>query len=167
MDPRKPSNDEKDFVRVAKIAMAVGLGLMAAFLYSLKRVHPAIELKLTLGTLLVFIVTVAGSWAFGALLFKDELGGDGSLPAADARRQQVKRALTYFLIIFGLATLGAFLYSLKDVSADGRREVLEGTGLAVLVLSIGGVLIHQAVKFFEAQDRASLQRPPEDEDADR
>ena len=37
MDQRKPTKDEQDFVRVVKIATALGLGLMAAFLYSLKQ----------------------------------------------------------------------------------------------------------------------------------
>ena len=69
MDQRKPTKDEQDFVRVVKIATALGLGLMAAFLYSLKQTHPSIRLKISLGTLVVFLL-MAGFYFepfFGAL----------------------------------------------------------------------------------------------------
>ena len=60
--------------------------------------------------------------------------------------------------------MGAFLYSLKDVSAESRREVIEGTGIAVLVLAVGGFLIHKAVRFFEEQDKEDLEQRREEDD---
>src|SRR2546427_1033486 len=54
MTPHKPSKDEQDFVRVVKVAAALGLGLLAAFLYSIKQVHPSLRLEFTFGTVAAF-----------------------------------------------------------------------------------------------------------------
>ena len=62
----------------------------------------------------------------------------------------------------------AFVLSLRNVSSRGRQDVLEGTVLALLVILAGGVLIHRAFRFFEEQDKASLdaQQRAEEENED-
>ena len=55
MDQHKPTKDERDFVRVVQAGTALGLGVMAAFLYSLKQVHPSIRLEFTIGTVVTFL----------------------------------------------------------------------------------------------------------------
>jgi drug/metabolite transporter (DMT)-like permease len=164
MDPHKPTNDEKDFIRVVKFATALSLGVMAAFLYSLKGVHPAIRLEFTLGTLLAFLITAVFSWLFCGVLFKGEFNEGDSAAAAALKKRRVTRWILFFIVVFGLATVGAFLYSLKDVSAENRRDVIEGAGIATVVLTIGGFFIHKAVRFFEEQDKMSLEDRQEDED---
>lgn len=158
MDQRKPTKDERDFVWVVKAASALGLGLMAAFLYSLKQVHPSIRLEITLGTGIAFLVTAVFTWMFCGILFKGEFDEDGSVQAAGQQRKRVTRWIIVFLCVSALATIAAFIYSLKDVAADSRWDVIEGTGIAVIVLAGGGFLIHKAVKFFEEQDKASLEQ---------
>jgi len=167
MDPRKPTKDERDFVRVVKIATSLGLGLMAAFLYSLKQVHPNIRVELTIGTGVAFLMTVVFSWVFCGVLFKGEFGEGDSASAALLRKKRVARWIIFFVTVSGLTTAGAFLYSLKDVSAESRREVIEGTGLAVVVLTVGGILIHKAMKLFEEQDKASLEEKEDEADRDK
>src|SRR6266516_4911297 len=132
MDQRKPTKDEQDFVRVVKIAVALGLGVMASFLYSLKQVHPSIRLDLTFGSLLVFLLTAGFSWVFFGVMFRGEFPEDDSVQAMAMRKKRVWRWLMFFLAVAGLATVGAFLYSLKDVSTESRRDVLEGTAIAVV-----------------------------------
>ena len=66
------------------------------------------------------------------------------------------RWVLFFIVVSSLATGAAFLYSLKNVSADTRREVLQGAGFAVFVLSIGGFFIHKSVRFFEEQVAVDL-----------
>ena len=63
-----------------------------------------------------------------------------------------------------VATAGAFLYSLKDVSSENRREVIEGAGFAVVVLTVGGFFIHKSVRFFEEQDKVNLEMNRKDDD---
>ncbi len=167
MDPHKPTKDEKDFVQVVKFASALGLGVMAAFLYSLKRVHPTIDLEFSLGTVLAFLITAVFSWLFCGVLFKGEFNEGDSAAAAALKQRRVTRWILFFVVVSGLATAGAFLYSLKDVSAESRREVIEGAGIAVVVLIIGGFFIHKSVRFFEEQDKMSLEDRDEDDEGQK
>ena len=164
MDPHKPTKDEQDFIRVVKFATALSLGVMAAFLYSLKGVHPTIQLEFNFGTVLAFLIAAVFSWLFCGVLFKGEFNEGDSAGAAALKKRHVTRWILFFIVVSGLATAGAFLYSLKDVSAESRREVIEGAGLATVVLTIGGFFIHKAVRFFEEQDKLSLEDRQEDED---
>lgn len=157
MIPHKPTKDEKDFVRVVKIATAFSLGVMAGFLYSLKGVHPAIQLEFNLGTVMAFVITAVFSWFFCGVLFKREFDEGDNASAAAVGKQRVRRWIIFFIVISGLVTGGAFLYSLKDVSAESRREVIEGAGIAAIVLTVGGFLIHKTVRFFEEQDKVNLE----------
>ena len=155
MSPHKPSKDERDFVRVVKFSAAIGLGLMVAFLYSIKQIHPKLILTFTFGTVAAFALTAGLTWGFCSVLFKDEFANERGRTAGRAR---ARRWLIVFLVLAGLSTPAVFLYSLKDVSSAGRREVIWGTGVAVVVLCVGGILIHKSVRFFEEQDRASLRQ---------
>ena len=164
MDPHKPTKDEQDFVRVVKFATASGLGLMAAFLCSLKQVHPAIRLEFGFGTVLAFLITAVFSWIFCGVLFKGEFNEGDSAKAALLKKRMVTRWIIFFITVSSLATAGAFLYSLKDVSAENRRDVIQGAGIAAVVLAMGGFLIYKAVQFFEEQDRVNLEEHRNDED---
>ena len=165
MDSHKPTKDERDFVRVVQAGTALGLGLMAAFLYSLKQVHPAIRLEFTVGTVLAFLVTAAFSWLFCSVLFKGEFNEGDTAQSAAIKKRRVARWTIFFIVVASLTTGGAFLYSLKDVAAESRREVLEGAGIAVVVLAIGVLLIHKSVRFFEEQDKINLEINREDDEA--
>ena len=156
--------DERDFFRVIKFATALAMGGMAAFLYSLKQVHPDIVFRLTLGTAVIFVVTAVFSWVFCGVLAK----GEQDAPTPTARKRFILRWMVTFL---GLATLGmlvSFALSLRNVTSAGRREVIEGTVIAIGVLAMGGFLIWKAFRFFEEQSEAELARLREEhaEDSD-
>lgn len=164
MAAHKPSKDERDFIQVVKVSTALGLGLMAAFLYSLKQVHPHIVLEFGFGTVLAFLVTAVFSWLFCNVLFKGEYDEGDSVQAAALKKRRVTRWVIFFIVISSLITAAAFLYSLKDLASDNRREVIEGAGIAVIVLSIGGFFIHKSVRFFEEQDRINMELAREREE---
>lgn len=158
-----PTKDEQDFVRVVKFATALGLGLMTAFLYSLKGVYPTIQLEFNVGTVLAFLVTAVFSWVFCGVLFSGEVRDGDSASAVALKKRRVTRWVIFFIVVSGLATAGAFLYSLKDVSAENRREVIQGAGMATVALTFAGILIHKAVRFFEEQDKVTLEERYEDD----
>ena len=167
MTSHKPTKDERDFIQVVKLSTALGLGLMAAFLYSLKQVHPHIVLEFGFGTVMAFLLTAVFSWLFCNVLFKGEFDeGDGA-QAARIKKRRVTRWVIFFIVISGLLTAAAFLYSLKDLAAENRREVIEGAGIAVVALSIGGFFIHKSVRFFEEQDRINMQLAREREEQEQ
>lgn len=152
----KPTKDEQDFVRVVKLGTALGLSVLTGFLYSLKQVHPSIILEFTVGTVVSSLAVAAFSWLFCGVLFKTEFDEGDTAQSSAIKNRRMVRWVMFFLIFSALSGTGVFLYSLKDVNAESRREVIQGTGIAVVVLTIGGVLIHKTVKFFEEQDRVNL-----------
>jgi hypothetical protein len=161
MNELPPQKDERDFFRVVKVSTALGVGVLAAFLYSLKRVHPDIVFKFTLGTALIFLVVGGFSWFFcGVLARAGSADGDQSA----GRRKFIVRWLLWFFGVTMLGTIAAFAYALKDVASESRRDVIEGTLIAIVVLGLGGLLIVKAFKFLEAQSEAELEQRREDEE---
>jgi hypothetical protein len=147
-----PPNNERDFMRVVKIGTSLSMGLMAAFLISLKQVHPSIEFRFGFGAIAAFLIAAVASWRFCAMLAGPDTSGE------PRRRRFIVRWMVAFLGVSAVGTLLAFAYSLKDVSSQSRREVVEGTVIAVLVLAIGGWLIYRAFQFFEEQSTAELEQ---------
>jgi hypothetical protein len=162
MNEPLPQRDERDFFRVVKISTALGMGGMAAFLYSLKQVHPEIHFRFTAGTVLMFFAVAIFSWIFCGVLAKSE---DADVQPAN-RRRFVTRWVISFVGITTLATCASFAYSLKNVESAMRREVVEGTLMAVVVLGLGGLLIWKAFRFFEQQSEAELADRQHDEPQD-
>ena len=143
-------------MRVVKIGTAVSMGVMAGFLVSLKQVHPSIELHFGVGTVVAFILAGAASWRFCAMLARPD-SSDGT-----NRNRFIVRWMITFLGISALGTLAAFAYSLKDVSARSRSEVVQGTLIAACVLAVGGWFIYRAFQFFEEQSAAELEQQKRD-----
>lgn len=143
-------------MQVVKVGTAVSMGAMAAFLVSLKQVHPSIELRFGVSTILAFVIAGAVSWRFcEALARSDETESAG-------KKRFMFRWMTAFIGISSLGTILAFAYALKDVSAKSRGEVVEGTLIAVVVLAAGGWLIYKAFQFFEEQSAAELDQQRRD-----
>ena len=168
--PQRNKN-ERDFIFVVKAGTALSMGLMAGFLYSLKTVHPSIRLDFTLGSVAAFIIAALVSWKFCAALYRDETGeaGDDGSRREETQKKFLKRWIMIFVGTSSLLTLLAFAWSLKDVGSDSRRQVIEGTVLAAVVIGVVAWLLRMVVRFFEEQSRfeEELRRknqPPPDDD---
>ena len=59
-------------MRVVQIGTALSMGVMAAFLVSLKQVHPSIELRFGVGAIVAFLIAAVASWRFCAMLVRAE-----------------------------------------------------------------------------------------------
>jgi hypothetical protein len=168
MAMHKPTKDEQDFVRVVKLGTALGLSVLTGFLYSLKQVHPSIEFEFGFGTVVSSLAAAVFSWLFCGVLFRTEFDEGDTAQSTAIKNRRMVRWVIFFLVISAVSGTGVFLYSLKDVAAESRREVIQGTGIAVVVLAIGGFLIHKTVVFFEEQDRINLALEREEKErADR
>jgi hypothetical protein len=163
MNAPPPSKNERDLLFVVKLASALGMGTLAGFLYSLKEVHPNLRLEFGLGAALVALATAIASWIFCGVMARADVEDSPTV----ARRKFFIRWLIYFGSACTLGTLFAFGYSLRNVASASRREVVEGTVLAVLVVAAGGFLIRKAFRFFEEQDKSALdERHRHDEETD-
>src|SRR6266568_3458562 len=69
MRNKRQANNDRDLTRVIKCSSALGLGLMAALLYSIKQVTPELQYKISVGTGVSFAAAAALSWAFWRLVF--------------------------------------------------------------------------------------------------
>jgi hypothetical protein len=152
-DEPPPSRNESDLLVVVKLSSALGMGALAAFLYSLKEVHPNIRFEFTAGTAIIASATAVTSWLFCGLMAR----ADAEEHPSVTRRRFFIRWLVFFGGFCGAGTALAFANSLRNVSSRGRRDVIEGTVLAFLALLAGGFLIRRAFRFFEEQDKATLE----------
>jgi hypothetical protein len=143
MRNKRQANNDRDLTRVIKYSSALGLGLMAAFLYSIKQVTPELRYKISIGTGISFVAAAALSWAFWRLVFGKP---DSSENALSKPRKRWFIILSVFLTI---ATLAPFVYTLKGVANEKMVEIAEGTALALLALGGVGFLLWKTARFLE------------------
>ncbi len=143
MRNKRQANNDRDLTRVIKCSSALGLGLMAAFLYSIKQVTPEFQYRISVGTGVSFAAAAALSWAFWRLVFGKPNSSENGLSKP---RKRWFIILSAFLTV---ATLAPFVYTLKGVANEKMVEIAEGTALALLALGVVGFLLWKAARFLE------------------
>ena len=143
MRNKRQANNDRDLTRVIKFSSAFGLGLMAAFLYSIKQVTPEFQYKISVGTGVSFAAAAALSWAFWRLVFGKP---DASEKGLSKPRKRWLIILSVFLTV---ATLAPLVYTLKGVGNEKMVEIAEGTALALLALGVVGFLLWKTARFLE------------------
>jgi len=143
MRNKRQVNNDRDLTRVIKCSSALGLGLMAAFLYSIKQVTPEFQYRISVGTGVSFAAAAVLSWAFWRLVFGKPNSSENGLSKA---RKRWFIILSAFLTV---ATLAPFVYTLKGVANEKMVEIAEGTALALLALGVVGFLLWKAARFLE------------------
>ena len=147
MTDRGQAADERGLIRVIKFSSAVGLGAMAAILYSVKRVGSQLEYRLSWGTVLAFLFAVGLSWVFWRVVF----GRSNDLNPGLSRPR--KRWLALLSLVLTAATLFPFAYAFQVVTTDAAREMVQGTALAFLALTGLGFLFWRLTRFLEEDSR--------------
>ena len=155
MRKKRQANNDRDLTRVIKCSSAIGLGLMAAFLYSIKQVTPELQYKISVGTGVFFVAAAALSWAFWRLVF-----GKPNSPENGLSKPR-KRWFIILSVILTVATVAPFAYTLKGVATEKMVEIAQGTALAVLALGGVGFLLWKAARFLEDDSK----RAEADDDA--
>ena len=143
MRNKRQVNNDRDLTRVIKCSSALGLGLMAAFLYSIKQVTPEFQYRISVGTGVSFAAAAVLSWAFWRLVFGKPNSSENGLSKP---RKRWFIILSAFLTV---ATLAPFVYTLKGVANEKMVEIAEGTALALLALGVVGFLLWKAARFLE------------------
>jgi hypothetical protein len=159
MSDKRPKNNDRGLIRVIKFSSAAGLGIMAAFLYSVKQVTPRLRYEFSFGTVISFLLGTILSWFFWRLVFDRPDGAAVNPPKFR------KRGFIALSLLFAAATVTPFALSLKGVAKDKALEVVQGTAIAMLALGGIGFLLWQVARFLEAdskQNDASRDSAPED-----
>ena len=125
------------FLWIARYASALACGVAAGFLYSIKRVNPALELEFGAGS---GLSALFGGW-LALVLWKQamrmaERSGEGDAPSS---LKPQRRALVIVSITLFAVMIISYLAALKDVKSSAVLQVLQGSGFALLV--IGGICV--------------------------
>ncbi|PYK98981.1 MAG: hypothetical protein DME19_10400 [Verrucomicrobia bacterium] len=156
-DAKSVDRDDRDLLRVIRFSSAVSLGLMAAFLFSVKQVTPDLKCEFSVGSGVAFLAGMAFSWLFWRVVFKEAKTGK------TAGRRKGRAWFAALSVLLSLASGGAFAFALKGVGNEKLMEILQGTVIALFALSGVGFLFWQAIRFLENDSkRATEDAPPPD-----
>lgn len=64
MAMKENSKNQRDFFRIVRISTALGFGVMAAFLYSIKDIGHDSRLEFSAGTVVAFLIAALVGWGF-------------------------------------------------------------------------------------------------------
>ena len=125
-------------MRIVQASVALSVGAMCAFFFSVKEVNPVIRFEFTLATVLGFIAAAVLSWFVWDVIV--------SAGRADKSRS---RWLAGFAAALGLGTVAAFAYGLRNVASERYKDFIEGAALAVGVLVALGLVLWKLMRSFE------------------
>jgi hypothetical protein len=135
---------EGSFFRIAQFSSGLGVGAVAAFLFSIDHITPALEMSFDWGTVVAFFIGAAASWYFWSVV-------------QDARQSGARPSLKRRLIVWGvlllLATVVSFTLGMKHHSREKVIEFIIGTGTAIIFLAIGGALFYEIATFLNKEHR--------------
>ena len=138
MDDPKAGKNERQLMRVVQASVALSVGAMSAFFFSVKQVNPVIRFEFTFATVLSFLVAAVLSWFVWQAIV--------STGRADKSRF---RWLAGFSTVLCLGTAAAFAYGLRNVSSERYKDFIEGAALAVAVLVTLGLILWRLMRSFE------------------
>jgi len=152
----RTTSTEANLVRIIRIVAGLSLGVMAAFLVSIRDVTPELRLAFTPWSLVAFAGALGFSWLFWRLVFQPDAQPSDLLLPGHQRRRAVRFALLSAILC--LATLAAFGLSLKGIGNERIREVIQGAAIAVLTLSFLGWMLWRIGRFLEQDSRRELKK---------
>jgi hypothetical protein len=161
MTPPGHDPETRAFFRVLEWPSAIGLGALAAFLFSLKQVNPEVRFEVNGWSAVVLIGCTGLAYPMVRALFSrmmpeaNRAGSDGP-PRARRRR--------YYLVLslLVLGTIGGFLHALRGISAAKQWDIAVGAGSALLLVAAVMYLFYRLVRFLEWSDAQAEAEEAED-----
>ena len=150
MKSKGTPGDTRGFFNLLEWPSALGLGSLAAFLYSLKQVNPEVRFEINAWSWIILIAGTLIAWRATRSVFRagEEPFGGAELTDQQRARQRKKRMLL-FLLILGGGMLVSLVYSLKDVPVSKRWDVTVGVSSALIFVSIALFFFWRLVQFLE------------------
>jgi len=133
----KESRDERAFEKLVMWTSSFSIGVLAAFLASLKQVNPTIVFKFTFGTVAAFVIGAA----LTGLFLRVVLHGS-----------KKRRAVMVFAAAIASVVL-YFAFGIENTTRANRSDVLVGTVIAVTVLSFLAWVIWRLGRYLESDEQ--------------
>ena len=153
MKPAPDAGGASALFRIAGVAASLACGAMVASLFSLKSAPTGLGFELNAGAIVAFPVAAVCAWFYWRMVVR---------MAGEKNPEQSKKKFFVFSAGLLLAGVVAFLYPLKFIPAEKRKDVFIGLALAATVLTGVGVVMWKVRKFLEAD----LQKSEAEEQAD-
>ena len=131
---------------IAGLGSSLGFGAMVASLFAVRASAAGFAFEFTVPSVIAFLVSGMLAWLYWRLVAR--------MAAEKAPEQRRKKFLIFSagLLLIGVV---AFLYPLKFIPAEKRKDVFIGLSLAVGCLSGVGLVMLKVRKFLEADLKES------------
>lgn len=150
-----------DFARMAQFASALGVGAMAAFLWSIAEVVPALKFQFSTGVVVAFLLAAAATWLLWKNLLPAVLGGQN--PSTGNR----KLWLLGTGLFLSAGTVVAFIRPLRHSMGDKAQQVVQGVLIAIAVLTFVAWMFSRVVRYLHADEEQNSIPSPADAVANR
>ncbi len=147
---RKPMQSEKTagsstLLRIAGAGASLAFGAMVASLFALKSKPDGFAFELNAIAIVAFVAAAAVGWFYWRMIAR----------MATDRGPQRKKKFVVFSIGLVLIGIVSFLYPLKFISKEKRKDVFIGLALAAGCLTGVGFVMMKVKKFLDADLKKS------------
>ena len=151
MNEGKTSNTTTLF-RIGGVGASLAFGAMVGSLFAVKAQPGGLAFELNAGTIIAFCAAATFAWFYWRLVTR--------MAAEKAPRHRRKKFMAFSV---GLLLVGviSFLYPLKFIASEKRKDVFVGLASAVVVLSGVGFVMWKVKRFLDAD----LKRSEQEEDS--
>jgi hypothetical protein len=143
---RETSQNESALFRIAGLGRSVAFGVMVASLFALRSVPNGFTFELNAAAVISFIAAAVPAWFYWRLVAR---------MAVDKAPQQRKKKFIVFSVGLMLVGIVSFLYPLKFIPEEKRKDVFVGLTLAVACVTGVGVVMWKVKRFLDADLKRS------------
>jgi hypothetical protein len=153
MQAEATSSNTTALFRIAGFGAALAFGVMVASLFALKPGPSGLTFQLNAGAIISFLVAAPVGWFYWRMVAR-----------MATERAPERRRKKFIVFSTGLILVGffAFLYPLKFVPAEKRRDVFIGLALAFSAITGVGFVMLKVRRFLDADQKRceNDERPP-------
>lgn len=141
MNDVQSTGGPRTIFRIAGVGASLAFGVMVATLFALKPVPDGLTFVLTVPAVIAFVVAALFAWLYWRMVERMALE---KVPA------QKKKKFVVFSVGLVLVGIVSFLYPMKFIPEEKRRDVFIGLTLAICCIVGVGFVMWKVRNFLEA-----------------
>src|SRR6266576_2759424 len=122
MNDREKPDGTSGLFRIVGVGASLAFGAMVASLFALKSANGGLTFELNAGAVISFVAAAALGWFYWRMVAR--------MAAEKAPQQRKKKKFVVFSVGLVLVGIVSFLYPLKFIPAEKRKDVFIGLTLA-------------------------------------